>query len=189
MNVLGDLLGGGIATRHFHFRRVVQQFFRQRFDVVGEGGGEQQILTTRRQFRQYATNIVDETHVEHAVRFVQHQDLYFIELHRILVFQIQQTARGGDQHIHTATQFHHLRINAHAAKHHQRTNVEVFTVFTDVLAHLGGQFAGRGQDQRTNRTVTLRLIRLIGQQLQQGQRKARGFAGAGLGTGHQIATL
>jgi hypothetical protein len=47
MNVLRHLLGGGVAARHFDFQRVMQQLFRQRLDVVGEGRGEQQVLTTR----------------------------------------------------------------------------------------------------------------------------------------------
>ncbi len=45
VHLLRHLLGGGVAARHFHFQRVVQQLFRQRLDLVGEGRGEQQVLT------------------------------------------------------------------------------------------------------------------------------------------------
>ncbi|WP_231106146.1 DEAD/DEAH box helicase, partial [Enterobacter asburiae] len=61
-----NLLGGGVAARHFYFQRVMQQLFRQRLDLVGEGRGEEQVLTTRGQLGQHATNIVDKAHVEHA---------------------------------------------------------------------------------------------------------------------------
>ncbi len=74
VHVLGHLLRGGVATRHFNFQRVMQQLFSQRFDLVGEGRGEQQVLTARRELSQHAANIVDKAHVEHAVGFVQHQN-------------------------------------------------------------------------------------------------------------------
>ncbi|CCJ88038.1 hypothetical protein BN133_4415 [Cronobacter dublinensis 582] len=186
MHMLRHLPGGGVAARHGHFFRVAQQFFRQRFDVVGEGRGEQQVLTLRRQLRQHAANVVNKAHVEHAVGFVEHQHFDLVEFHRVLVFKIQQTARGGDKHIHAAAQFHHLRVDAHAAKYHQRADIEIFAVFAHVLAHLGCQFARRGQDQRAHRATALRVRLTGGQALQQRQREACGFAGAGLGTGHQI---
>ena len=34
VHVLGNLLRGGVATRHFHFQRVMQQFFRQLLDLI-----------------------------------------------------------------------------------------------------------------------------------------------------------
>ncbi len=185
--MLGHLLGGGVATRHFHFQRVVQQFFRQPFDLIGEGGGEEQVLAASRQFCQHAANIVDEAHVEHTVGFVEHQDFNAVELHGVLMFQIEQTARGGYQHVHAAAQFHHLWVNAHATKHHQRTDIEIAAVLTHVLTHLGGEFTGRGQDQGAHRATAFGVRLFLDQTLQQRQGKARGFTGAGLGAGHQIA--
>ena len=50
VNVLGHLIRRGIAACHFDFQRVVQQFFRQGFNIVREGRGEQQVLALRWQF-------------------------------------------------------------------------------------------------------------------------------------------
>ncbi len=86
MDVLGDLLGGRVATRHFHFQRVVQQFLSRAFDLVGEGRREQQVLPTRRQFSQYAADVMDKAHIQHAVRFIQYEDFHFIEADGVLVF-------------------------------------------------------------------------------------------------------
>ena len=160
VNVLRHLLRGGVAARHFHFQRVMQQLFRQRLDLVGEGRGEEQILTTRRQLGQHATNVVNKAHVEHAVGFVQYQNFDVIQLHRVLVFQIQQTARRCHQYVHAAAQLHHLRVDADTAEHHQRANVEIAAVVTHVLTNLRGQLAGWGEDQRTNRTTAF-CVRLI----------------------------
>ncbi len=48
VNMLGHLIRRGIAACHFDFQRVVQQFFRQSFNIVREGRGEQQVLALRR---------------------------------------------------------------------------------------------------------------------------------------------
>ena len=50
VNVLGHLIRRSIAACHFDFQRVVQQFFRQGFNIVREGRGEQQVLALRWQF-------------------------------------------------------------------------------------------------------------------------------------------
>ncbi len=165
VNVLRHLLRGGVAARHFHFQRVMQQLFRQRLDLVGEGRGEEQVLTTRRQLGQHAANVVNKAHIEHAVGFVQHQNFDVIQLHRVLVFQIQQTARRCHQHVHAAAQLHHLRVDADPAEHHQRANVEIAAVVTHVLANLRGQLAGWGEDQRTNRTTAFGVRLVFYQQL------------------------
>ena len=189
MDVLGDLLGRGVTTRHFHFQRVVQQFLGQALDLVGEGRREQQVLSTRRQFGQYATDVMDKAHIQHAVRFVQHEDFNFIKTDGVLMFKIQQTARGGDEDVDAAAQLHHLRVDTHAAEDHQRANIQVFTVIADVLAHLRRQLTGRGQDQRAHRTTALCVRLILDQALQQRQGKARRFTGAGLGASHQVTAL
>jgi hypothetical protein len=42
---------------------------------------------------------VDEAHVEHAIGFVEHQDLDAGQVHVLLLVQVEQAARRGDQHI------------------------------------------------------------------------------------------
>ena len=189
VNVLRHLLGGGVAARDFYFQRVMQQLFRQRLDLVGEGRGEEQVLTTRGQLGQHATNIVDKAHVEHAVGLVQHQNFDAIELHRVLVFQIQQPARRCYQHVHAAAQLHHLRVNADATENHQRADVEIAAIVTHVLTNLRRQLAGWGQDQGADRTTAFGVRLIFYQQFQQRQGKARGFAGTGLGARHQVTAL
>jgi hypothetical protein len=44
-------------------------------DLVREGRGEQQVLALLRQQGEHALDVADEAHVEHAVGFVEHQDL------------------------------------------------------------------------------------------------------------------
>jgi hypothetical protein len=46
----------------------------------------------------------------------------------------------------------------------------------DILTHLRRQFAGRRQDQGAHRTAPLRVRLILGQALQQRQRKAGGLS-------------
>ncbi len=144
VNVLSDLLGSGVAARHRHFFWIVQQLLGQAFDLVREGSGEQQVLTLGRQFGQHATDIVNEAHIQHTVGFIQHQDLNFREVQCVLMFQVQQTARCCHQHVNAAAQFHHLRVDAHAAEDHQRTQIQVLRVILDVFPDLSRKLTGWG---------------------------------------------
>ena len=52
VDLLRDSVGGGVAARHFDHRRLVEQAVGQRLDLVGEGGGEQQVLALLGQQRE-----------------------------------------------------------------------------------------------------------------------------------------
>lgn len=143
------------------------------------------VLPLRRQNRQNAFDVVDEAHIEHAVGFVQYQHFKLIEAHRVLLVEIEQTARRGDQHIGALAQRHHLRVDLDAAKDHGGTQRQVLAVGRNALAHLCSQLAGRGQDQHT-RLIGAGTLPLA-QTLQYRQREAGGLAGAGLGAAQQIA--
>ncbi len=116
----------------------------------------------RRQFGQYATDVMDKAHIQHTVRFVQHEDFNFIKTDGVLMFEVQQTARGGDEDVDAAAQLHHLRVDTHAAEDHQRANIQVFTVIADVRppappAHGSGSGSARAPDDAL--CVRLILIR------------------------------
>ena len=186
MHQLLDTLGSTVARGDFDHRRVIQQTGGQFADLVGEGGGEEQVLTLLRHQSQDTADVPDKAHVEHAIRFVQYQDLHLVELDGVLVVKIHQAARTGHQHVQTTASRHHLRIDADAAEHHVAAHWQVFAVVTHALAHLGGQLASRGQHQRTN-AVRRNLALALHQTLQHRQGKACGLAGPCLGRRHQIA--
>jgi hypothetical protein len=49
--------------------------------------------------RQHLLDVVDEAHVQHAVGFVQHQDLAPGQVEHALLLQVQQAAGGGHQDV------------------------------------------------------------------------------------------
>ncbi|CRY21994.1 Uncharacterised protein [Yersinia enterocolitica] len=162
----------------------MQQLASQTFNLIREGGGEQQVLTLGWQFCQNTADIVNKAHIQHTVGFVQYQNFNFGQINSVLMFQIQQTARGGDQNINTTTQFHHLWVNTNATKYHQRTQLQVFAVTLDVFVNLRSQFASRRQNQRAHRATAFNRLLVLTQQLQQWQGETSGFTGTGLCAGH-----
>jgi hypothetical protein len=61
-------------------RRRVQQAVGQRLDLVENVAENSRFWRLRRQQRQHFLDVVDETHVEHAVGFVQDQDFDVLQV-------------------------------------------------------------------------------------------------------------
>jgi hypothetical protein len=108
-----------------------------------------------------------------------------IKLHGVLAIQIQQTARRGDEHIYAFAQLHHLRVDAYPAVCGEKSQVQAFAVIDEALQDLFGQLA-RGHQHENARAVAGHRRATLHQPLQQRQRKARGFARAGLRGGQDV---
>ena len=62
---------------------------------------------------------MNETHIEHAISFIEHQDLNLAQVQRTLTVQVEQAAGGRYQHIHTLPQPADLRIDLDPTENHQ----------------------------------------------------------------------
>ena len=183
VNRLFHLLGGGIAGRNLHLHRVIQQTFRKSTDLIGEGGREQQVLAPGRQQRKNLANVADKAHVQHAVGFIQHQNLHFVEAHSVLLVQVHQPARCCHQYVQTLAQLYHLRIDFHTTENHSGLGRNVFAVKIHAVVNLRRQLPGGRQNQGTGAFAGARVFTKA---LQQRQGETGGFAGAGLGGSHHI---
>jgi len=173
VNLLRDRLDRRIATCDFDQRRPVEQAVGEGFDFFGERGREQQVLALRRQLGQHALDVVDETHVEHAVGFIEHENFELRQVDGLLLHVIEQASGRCHDDIHTAPQGIDLRIDADAAEHHRRFQLQIFTVTAHAFFHLGGEFARRREDQRADRPLGAgERSGCFGQTLQDRQRKA-----------------
>ena len=136
---------------------------------------------------------MDKAHVEHAVSFVEDQDFHVGQVNGALVGQVEQAAWAGDEYVDTTGHGLHLRVHAYAAKDHGADEFEVAGIQLEAVMHLGGQFAGRGQDQdaRLFRAVAMFAVGVTvrEQTLENWQGETAGFTGAGLCRHHQITTL
>ena len=154
---LVDALCRGVAFCDLDQFRMVQQPVRQILDLFREGRREEQVLTVHvgRQQGQHLADIVDEAHVEHAVCFVQYQDLDLREVDCLLGGMVQQSSGRCDENIDATFQLGDLRIDLDAAENHGGCHRQVAAIGLDALTDLGGQFAGRRQNQRAHGPVSL----------------------------------
>ena len=58
---------------HFDQHGITQNTPGQLLDIIGKCRRKQQVLPLLRQQRQYLANIVNESHIEHAIRLIKHQ--------------------------------------------------------------------------------------------------------------------
>ena len=169
---------------HRDLLRVAQERIGQPADLRPHRGGEEQRLPLARQQADDALDIGDEAHVQHAVGFVDHQDLGVGQQDRAALEHVDQAAGGGDQHIDAAHQHVLLIGHALAADDQRVGQLQVFAVVDKILSHLQREFAGRLQDQAARHAGAGARA---GQDVQHRQREAGGLAGAGLRGAHHVA--
>ena len=64
---------------------------------------------------QDALHVGQEAHIEHAVGFIEHQDLHTLKPGIALVEMVQQATRAGNQDLNPIAQGAHLGCGTHAA--------------------------------------------------------------------------
>ena len=94
-----DPFNGGGDRRHRDLGGIAQHLLGEIGDRLGHGGGEQQGLALRRQFRDDPADVVDEAHVEHAVGLVEHENFDPVEPQRVALDEVEQAAGRRDQHV------------------------------------------------------------------------------------------
>ena len=165
-----DELGGRVARRDFDRERVAQERLRKRTNLVRERRREQQVLPRFRQHRENAADITDESHVEHAIGFVEHEHLDAREIHGTLARMIQKPAWCGDDDVDATRQGIDLRARADAAEDQRDAQRLVSAEIDERLMDLRCKLAGRHQDQcawcAPNRRCAVRARRRILQTLQ-----------------------
>ena len=182
-----DLLGRRVAPADLDTDGGMQQLRRERANVVRKRGGEQQALPLARQHRDDAANVGQETHVEHAIGLVEHEDLDVPQVDGALLRMIEEPARRRDDDVDAAPQLVDLRVDADAAVDHGGLQRQVLAVSPDAFADLRRELARRRQDQSPY--AASRGRRVLRQALQQRQCESGGLAGARLCAGHDVASF
>ena len=184
-DALGDALDGGGYRRHRHAGGIAQHRFGELGDVLGHGGREEQRLPLDRQLADDFADVVDEAHVEHAVGFVEHQELDLAELEAVALHEVEQAAGGGD---HDFDALHHgadLAAHRHAADRQRRGEADVAAIGVEAVEDLTRQFAGRREHQHAA-ALGLHPDAVLQNAVQDRQREGCGLAGAGLGDADDV---
>ena len=131
-----------------------------------------------------APDVRQESHVEHAIGFVEHQILEAGELRVRRPKMIEQPARRRDDDVHAAAKRVLLRTHADAAKHRGAGDRRVHRQIGQVFDDLRRQLTRRRQDERTRHAARLRH-----QPVEDRQQERSGLAAAGHRAGKQIPAL
>ena len=164
--------------------RVLLQLARQLHDCAWHRGAEQQHLFLRRQLRQDALDVRQKSHVEHAIRFVEHQMLHTGERCVRLRQMVEQTTGRRDHQIHFRAERMLLRSHADATVDGGARERRVHRQCLRRLQHLQGEFAGRYDDQCASRAAFSSQ-----HAMQDRQQERRGLATAGLCAGEDIPSI
>ncbi len=131
------------------------------------------------------SNVVDESHVEHPVRFVENEVLQFLEAYHALLDQIEQTTRSRDQNIDALGKSPFLGKIAHAAENACARNRRELLVHFKAVGNLDRKFPCREQDQDADWLLSFPDA-ILENVLQDGKRERGRLAGSCLGDAHQV---
>jgi hypothetical protein len=175
-----DVIDDHLVGRHRHLDRLVHEPVGQPHHGLVERRREQHRLAPvlRRDRTKQRRDVLDEPHVEHAVRLVEHEGFDGAQPQHAVSVEIQQSTRRADDDVDAVTQARGLLVPVDAAVAQADLQVGVYRELHRVRGDLDRQLARWRHDERP-RAAVLRA-RHLEQSRHRAQQKARGLAGAGL---------
>jgi len=125
-----------------------QEFLRKLGDFGRHRRREEQCLAGEGDHLADALDVGDETHVEHAVRLVDDEDLDAVEQKLAAFAVVEQPAGRGDQNVGAALELFFLLVEGDATNQQGDIELVVLAVADEVFLDLRGEFARRFKDQR-----------------------------------------
>src|SRR6185437_15902575 len=135
---------------HLYLGRIYEYRTGQLLDLGWHSSREEKRMFLCRKLREDLADIVDKTHVQHAVRFIEDKILDVPEIEQLLITKVEETAGSGYQDIRSALDPVYLRLLRYAAKDHEVFRTGVAAISGETFIDLDGQFPGRGEDQGAN---------------------------------------
>ncbi len=188
VDTLVDAIDGAALRGDLDAIGIAQDVGGELRHVVRHGRREQQRLPLLRDRSHDAAHVLDETHVEHAIGFVEDEERHVPQADIAALDEIEQATRRGDEDVDATVQRLDLPAEAQAADHHAKTQAEAAPIGVEAARDLRGKLARRRKHQRP-RALRLRPSALLGKLLQHGQREGRRLAGARLGNPQHVAAL
>ena len=127
--------------------RLLHVLLGQAADGIRQRRREEHRLARRRGLTENRLNVLDETHGQHLIGLVQHQETDATQVQHPLADQIQQPARRADDDVYPTLQPPDLATVCLPTIDRQDPHVTVLAIAIDGLRDLVRQFAGRGQNQ------------------------------------------
>ncbi len=181
---LSDAVGSGFQS-DLHPHRILHHILSQVQDAVRHGRREEQRLPGLGGGGDDLLHVVDEAHVEHPVRLVQHETLDVREVDRTAAEVIEKSARCRHENVAAEAQLDRLARDRGPAVNHERLDRRGRSIPMDRGADLLGELAGRRDDQAA-RVIGM----LAGRQTLHDRQTVRcGLPGAGVGRSEHVLSL
>ena len=192
VELLVDAVDRARDRRHRHRDGVREQRVRKMADLLRHRRREEHGLPLLRQHRCDLANGLDEAHVEHAVGFVEHEEVDLGERDELLLEQVDQPARRRHEDVESLLDRADLRALAHAAEDDGEAKRRMPAIAREALGDLRRKFTRRRKHQRL-RLAAERRTRVARQALEQmiedRERERSRLAGSGLGDAEHVPAL
>ena len=185
-HLLGDRVRGRRGAGHLDPGRIVQEGIDQTLDLRRHGCREEQGLTGHRDQLADPLDVGNEAHVEHAVGFVDHEDINALQQQLAALGVVEQASRRRDQNVDAAVQLAILIPEGRAADQQRDVQAVVDAISVEVFLDLGSEFARRLENERARHA---RSPATLLKQRQHRQCEGRRLSGAGLGEAQNVTTF
>jgi hypothetical protein len=141
------VFGAGLITADIDFNGLGTKLISRVQNVEVQSRAENQELTLARNSLQNVFHIVFETHVEHAIGFIENDRADLFQIDKVFFEKIDQPARSRHDELNVIAKSFFLPVVTRSTIDRKTTQARSLAVFRDVLVNLLGQFASRNQDQ------------------------------------------
>ena len=181
-----DRLRRSALPSHLHVLRVLQELLRQLHDFRRHRRREEQRLPLGGKRREDALHVGPEAHVEHPVRFVEHEHLERAEAHRGVPHVIHQAAGRGDDDVDVRLERLLLLGHLDAAEDGDARHGRVIREALHLIFDLHGELSRGRENQRTRGRPPRRT--LTQKSLKNRNEERGGLAGAGFSGCNHVVT-
>lgn len=152
-----DNLSDAVVGRQIHgtdvdLDEVGKEVGSQVPDLLGPSGRPHEGLAIRANLADDLANLGLETHIKHAISFVEDQVSHTTKVGLARFEHVNQAARGGDAHLDAALEVTDLRTLGDTAVDAGVADARRLAELCDFLLNLNSQFTGRSENQ-DNRAV------------------------------------
>ena len=136
-----------VARTHYDFLVVVQVVEGNLLDVLAHGSREEQSVSIFRNVLKDGIDALREAHVQHLVSLIKHHVVHVLQLSHATINQIEQTARGSHDNLHTMLQGANLASDVGTAINcGNMQTVDVLGKAVQIVCYLEAEFTCRTED-------------------------------------------
>ena len=136
-----------VARTHYDFLVVVQVVEGNLLDVLAHGSREEQSVSILRHVLEDGIDALREAHVQHLVSLIKHHVVHVLQLSHATINQIEQTARGSHDNLHTMLQGANLASDVGTAINcGNMQTVDVLGKTVQIVCYLEAELTCRTED-------------------------------------------